>query len=78
MGQDFSYNRAVSTKKNSPHKSGGEGFFAQANDSARKQNNAELTTVEAAKLLGSSRRKILDDLAKAEFEEGTYDRLPEQ
>jgi hypothetical protein len=26
----------------------------------------------------SSRRKILDDLAKAEFEEGIYDRLPEQ
>ena len=81
------------------------------------QSKAELTTVEAAKLLGmsrqflvnllsqgelpfhkvgthrrlyardvlaykgkrdSSRRKILDDLAKAEFEEGIYDRLPEQ
>ncbi|MGA9072200.1 MAG: excisionase family DNA-binding protein [Terracidiphilus sp.] len=81
------------------------------------QSKAELTTVEAAKLLGmsrqflvnllsqgelpyhmigthrrlyardvlaykgkrdSSRRKILDDLAKAEYEEGTYDRLPEQ
>jgi excisionase family DNA binding protein len=81
------------------------------------QSKAELTTVEAAKLLGmsrqflvnllgqgelpyhkigthrrlyardvlsykskrdSSRRKILDDLAKAEHEEGTYDRLPEQ
>lgn len=26
----------------------------------------------------SSRRKILDDLSKAEYEDGTYDRLPEQ
>lgn len=81
------------------------------------QSKAELTTVEAAKLLGmsrqflvnllsqgelpfhmigthrrlyardvlaykskrdSSRRKTLDDLAKAEYAEGTYDRLPEQ
>ncbi len=80
------------------------------------QSKADLTTVEAAKLLGmsrqflvnllvqgelpfhkigthrrlyardvlaykskrdSSRRKILDDLTKAEYEGGTYDRLPE-
>lgn len=26
----------------------------------------------------SSRRKILDDLSKAEYEDGTYDRLPEK
>lgn len=81
------------------------------------QNKAELTTVEAAKLLGmsrqflvnllergelpfhmigthrrlyardvlaykskrdSSRRRILDELSRAEHEEGIYDRLPEQ
>jgi excisionase family DNA binding protein len=81
------------------------------------QSKAELTTVEASKLLGmsrqflvnllshgdlpfhmigshrriyardvlaykskrdSSRRKTLDDLSRAEFEDGTYDRVPEQ
>jgi len=26
----------------------------------------------------SSRRKTLDDLSRAEFEDGTYDRVPEQ
>jgi len=80
------------------------------------QSKAELTTVEAAKLLGmsrqflvnllshgdlpfpmigshrriyardvlaykserdSSRRKTLDDLSRAEYEDGTYDRVPE-
>jgi len=81
------------------------------------QSKAELTTVEAAKLLGmsrhflvnllshgdlpfhmigthrriyardvlaykskrdSSRRKTLDDLSRAEYEDGIYDRVPEQ
>jgi len=81
------------------------------------QSKAELTTVEASKLLGmsrqflvnllshgdlpfhmigshrriyardvlaykskrdSSRRKTLDDLSRAEFEDRTYDRVPEQ
>jgi excisionase family DNA binding protein len=80
------------------------------------QSNADLTTVEAAKLLGVSRqfligllekneipyhmvgthrrlyarevlaykakrdtarRKTLDDLARAEYEQGTYDRVPD-
>jgi hypothetical protein len=44
-------------------------------ENSRREQHAEVTAAKTERDL--SRRKILDDLARAEYAEGVYDRVPD-